>query len=178
MKKLFLLGLTLALFTACQNGPERFTTTSSNIDEVKALLKDYHDGNWEAWATHYADTAKIFHNTWKTGATPSETSEALKDILSNTSKYHFDEGEDDIFYEQTIDDEGKTWVNFWGNWRGTLAANGQELEIPVHLSCLMVDGKIMREYGFYDISNFVLALQAIEATKAAAEESENDDAAM
>lgn len=173
MKKLFLLGLTIVLLTACQNKPERFTTTSANIDVVKKLVSDYEAGNWEAWATKYADTAKIFHNTWKKGATPQETSDALKAILANTSKYGFDHGEEEIFFEQTIDDNGATWVNFWGDWHGTLAANGQELEIPVHLSCLMADGKITKEYGFYDVSEFVLALQAIEAAKAAeASESE------
>ena len=48
MKKLFLLGLTLVLFTACQKA-ERYTTTSSNIDEIKALVADYNAGNWEGW---------------------------------------------------------------------------------------------------------------------------------
>ena len=170
MKKLFLLGFAAILFIACQNKPERFTTTSANIDVIKKLLNDYHAGDWDAWKSNYADTAKIFHNTWKTGASPDETIASLKSILANTSKYRFDEGEDEIFYEQTIDDDGKTWVNFWGNWRGTLAANGQELEIPVHLSCHMADGKIVNEYGFYDVSNFVLAIQAIETAKTLNEE--------
>lgn len=174
MKKLFLLGLAIVLFTACQNKPERFTTTSSNIDEVKALVADYEAGNWASWASHYADSAKIYHNTWKESATPQETSDALKAILANTSSYGFDHGEDEIFFEQTIDDDGETWVNFWGDWHGTLAANGQEIEIPVHLTCRMVDGKIVSEYGFYNISEFVSALQAINAAKAVeTEEGEN-----
>ncbi|WP_445957903.1 nuclear transport factor 2 family protein [Yeosuana sp.] len=166
MKKLFLLGLIIVLFSACQNKPERFTTTSPNIDVVKKLISDYEAGNWEAWATNYSDTAKIYHNTWKKSATPKETSEALKATLANTSSYSFDHGEDKIFFEQTIDDDGDTWVNFWGDWHGTVAANGQEIEIPVHLSCRMVDGKIANEYGFYDVSEFVLAMQAIDAAKA------------
>ena len=169
MKKLFLLGLAIILFTACQQQPERYTTTSTNIDEVKSLISDYHDGNWEAWASHYSDTAKIYHNTWKTGASVKETSESLKTILANMSGYHFDEGEDEIFYEEIISDKGMTWVHFWGLWRGTLAANNQELEIPVHIAMNMVEGKIALEYGFYNISEFTLALQAIETAKAAAE---------
>jgi len=167
MKKLILLGLTVILFSACQEQEVRFTTASTNIDVVKKLLSDYHAGDWDAWKTNYADTAKVFHNNWKTGVSPAETAKSLKEILSNTFSYHFDEGEDEIFYEQTIDDDGKTWVNFWGNWRGTLTANGQELEIPVHLSCQMDNGKIVREYGFYDVSNFVLALQEIEESSKA-----------
>ena len=170
MKKLFLLGLAVILFTACNDKPERFTTTSSNIDEVKALISDYESGNWDSWAKHYADSAMIYHNTWEKGSTPAETQESLKTTLANTSSYGFDHGDDEIFFEQTIDDDGLTWVNFWGNWHGTLSGNGQEIKIPVHLSLQMENGKIVREYGFYDVSNIVLALQAIEAAKAAAED--------
>ena len=165
LKILILFGLTVILFTACQNKLERFTTSSPEIDEVKALLKDYHDGNWEAWKTHYADTAKIYHNTWKNGANTNETIVNFKAFIANTSSYGFDDGEDEIFYEMIIDDDEKKWVNFWGNWKGTLAANNQELEIPVHLSLLMVDGKIVTEYAFYNVAEFTAALQEIEATK-------------
>ncbi len=171
LKSLILLGLTVILFTACLNNqPERYTTTSPEIDVVKALIKDYHDGNWEAWLTHYADTAKIYHNTWKDGVSPKETAESLKAILSNTSSYHFDESEDEIFYEMVTTDKGNTWVYFWGNWKGTLAANNKELEIPVHLALRFVDGKIAREEGFYNLSEFTAALQKIEAAKMAGEE--------
>lgn len=179
MKKLFLLGLAVILFTACQNKPERYTTTSPNIDEIKALVADYNAGNWEGWLSHYGDSAMVYHNTWDNGSTPEELANSLKGTLENASSYGFAEkdsnGGDNVFYEQTIDDDGLTWVNFWGDWRGTLAANGQELEIPVHLSIQMKDGKIHREYGFYDLSKYVLALQAIEAAKAAAEESNEDE---
>ena len=162
MRKLLLLGLTIILFTACETKPEQFTTTSSNIDEVKALIADYEAGNWDGWTSHYADTAKIYHNTWETGSTPAETQEALKSILANTSSYAFEKGEDNIVFEQVIDDEDETWVNFWGEWKGKLKANDQEIVIPVHLSLLMVNGKIAREYGFYDVSTFQATLQEIE----------------
>lgn len=173
MKKLFLLGLAVILFTACQNKPERFTTTSANIDVVKALLADYNSGNWEGWLSHYGDSAMTYHNTWDKAMTPQELADGLKGVLANASSYGFPEkdsnGEDNTFFEQVIDDDELTWVNFWGDWRGTLAANGQELEIPVHLSIQMKDGKIYREYGFYDLSKYTAAMQAIEAAKMAAE---------
>ncbi|MCF6295564.1 MAG: nuclear transport factor 2 family protein [Flavobacteriaceae bacterium] len=66
-------------------------------------------------------------------------------------------------------DKGNTWVYFWGNWKGTLAANNKELEIPVHLALRFADGKIAREEGFYNLSEFTAALQKIEATKMAEE---------
>jgi len=164
MKKLMILGLILVIGLSCENKEPRFTTTSPEIDSVKAIIDDYENGNWDEWMTLYADTAKIYHNTWKTSATSKETQESFKEILANCSSYEFDE--EPIYYEMIIDDDGKKWVNFWGNWRGTLAANGQELEIPVHLSINFVDGIIVEEYGFYDVSNFVAALNEIAAAKA------------
>jgi len=68
-----------------------------------------------------------------------------------------------------ITDEGKTWVNFWGVWKGTLAANNIVLEIPVHLTAQFIDGKIVREYGYWDNGPIVLAIQEIESAKMAAE---------
>ena len=164
MKKLLLLGLTLVLFTSCQKA-ERYTTTSSNIDEMKALIADYNAGNWEGWMSHYADSAKLYHNSLK-AATPQEIRDALKGILTNVSSYGFAEknaeGEDNLYFEQIISDEGNTWVNFWGGWHGTLKANGEELDIPVHLTCKMVDNKIVEEDAYYDMSKYAAAMEAIE----------------
>lgn len=178
MKKLFLLGLVILLFIACQNSTKQFTMTSPEIDEVKALVKDYHAGDWESWATHYADTAKIFHNTWdeNKGATPQETAKNLKEILSNVSSYHFEEEDDLPWYEMVTNDKGSVWVYFWGNWKGTLAANGKALQIPVHLALKFADGKIAREEAFYNLSEFTAALQEIEAAKAAAAVEEESEA--
>jgi len=167
MKKLILLGLVIVLFTSCEEKKQRYFETSAEIDVTKALLKDYHAGDWKAWAGHYADTAKIYHNTVK-GVTAAETIASLKQILSNTSSYKFDDK--NLWYEMVVDKDGETWVNFWGNWRGNLAANGKELVIPVHLTIQFVNGKIVEEYGYYDISEFVLSLQAIEAAEMAEEE--------
>ncbi len=47
MKKLLLLGLILVLSSSCKNNETRFTTTSAEIDVVKALINDYHNGDWE-----------------------------------------------------------------------------------------------------------------------------------
>ena len=112
MKKLILLGLVIVLITACQkNEPQRYFSESKEIDAVKALLKDYHAGNWEAWAGHYADTAKIYQNSIK-AASVKETIANLKEILSNVSAYKFDDK--NLWFEMVIDKDKETWVNFWG----------------------------------------------------------------
>lgn len=165
MKKFLLLGLTLVLLFGCKQY-ERFTTSSANIDEVKALLADYNSGNWEGWLSHYGDSAMLYHNTWEKGVSPQEMGEALKGILANTSSYGFPEkdgnGEDNIFFEEVLNDDGQTWVYFWGDWKGALAGNGQELNVPVHLALRMENGKIEDEYGFYNLAEYAAAMQAIE----------------
>ena len=162
MKRLVFFGLVIILFTACQNQPERFTTDSPNLDVLKKLVADYHAGDWDAWKSNYADTAKIYHNNWAKASTPDEIRDGLKGLLANTSKYGFDE--EPIFYEQVIDDNGVTWSKFWGNWRGTLKANGKELTVPVHLACILTDGKITTEYAFYNLGELNAELAEIEAS--------------
>jgi len=174
MKKLILLGLAVIAMTACQQEKQYFTD-SSEIDEIRTMIADYHAGDWDAWETHYADTAKVYHNTWDDAKAQSaaETRAGLTDILSNVTSYTFNN--DSIYVEMIIDTNGEHWVNFWGNWNGTLKANGQELEVPVHLSLRMVDNKIVEEYAFYNLAEFNAALDAIEAAKMEeeAEASEN-----
>jgi hypothetical protein len=167
MKKLILLGLMVVLITSCQKTEQRYFSSSAEIDEIKTLIKDYHEGNWDSWVTHYADTAKIYHNSLK-GVSVKETVESLKSILANVSSYKFeDKG---LWFEMVIDDDGETWVNFWGNWHGKLAANGQELVIPVNLTLQFIDGKIVEEYGYYNLAEFSAVLNEIEASNMPDEE--------
>lgn len=172
MKKLFLLGLCTLFFLGCQQAETRYTTKSPEIDVAKAVLKDYTAGNWEGWASHYADTAKISHNTLETSST-AETLEGLKQILANTSEYGF--SDKNIFYEMVIDDDKERWVNFWGTWEGTLAANGQKLIIPVHLTFQFVDNKIVEEHAYYNIAEYASAMAKIAAEAAMAEEMSEEE---
>lgn len=147
-------------FMSCKNAEPKYFSSSPEIDEVKALVKDYNAGDWTAWMTHYADTAKIQHNTLE-DSTPAELLEGFKDLLAGTSSYGFTDK--DIFYEMVIDDDNEKWVNFWGTWEGTIAANNQKLIIPVHLTAQFVDGKIVEEHGYYDLSEYMAIMLEIEA---------------
>jgi len=163
MKKLLLMGLTLILFTACQKKETiRYTSTSPEIDVVKALVRDYQDGNWEGWMTHYADTAKAFHNTI-VPATAKDLQEGLKGTLERLSAYGF--SDKDIFYEMIIDDKGDKWVYFWGTWEATVAESNKKLVVPVHLALQFVNSKIVMEYGYYDYSQIMTALNELDVAK-------------
>ncbi|AKA33862.1 nuclear transport factor 2 family protein [Flagellimonas lutaonensis] len=164
MKKVIFIGVVSMLFMACNQGTPRYTTTGPEVELVKSLVADYEKGDWDAWLSHYANTAQIHHNTWEDAyISPKELKENLLSLLATTSSYGFDDTP--IYYEKIIDDEGKTWVNFWGNWRGTLGENNKELQVPVHLSVHVADGKIHEEYAMYDLSEFTAEIQKIEAMK-------------
>ncbi len=162
MKKVILLAISvLMLLISCQNNQtERFKTASTEIDMLKKGLSDYENANWPEWSKQYADSAKIFQNTWLEGASPEEVRNRHQELISNLSSYSFDKK--DITMEQIIDDRGRTWVNFWGIWKGTLKANSKEIIIPVHLTIQFKNGKVIEEYGFWDTAKLNEELNKLE----------------
>jgi ketosteroid isomerase-like protein len=171
MKKLFLLGLAVILFTACNKHESRYTQNSPEIETLKAVLNDYDTKNYESLVTHYADTSKTNFNNTKMASKDIPEYHKANDV--NHSERGF--AKDGQVYEMIIDDKGEKWVNFWGVWNTTLAANGKKLTMPVHLTAQFIDGKIVEDYGYWDPSEIILELQAIEAAKAAAEIAETTE---
>ncbi len=168
MKKILLLLLAVIVITACeQKKPDRYTVNSPEIDSTKELLKDYQDGNWENWITHYADTAKVHHNSTES-VSPQQLKDGFVETLSDYSSYGF--SDEDIFYEMVLDDKNDTWVYFWGTWEGSLKETNTELVVPVHLALKFVDGIIVEEYAYYDTSSLVAALKEKEAAENMPEE--------
>lgn len=156
MKKLFVLGFAVLLFAACQQ-EQRYTQQSQEIDTVKKLIKNYNDKTYDA--SIYADTSKTYYNTKNKAMSPQET---IAYHQANDAAYSSREFLDkDQEYEMVKTDDGKTWVNCWLDWKGTLAANGKEFMIPIHLTYQFVDGKVVREVGMWDPSEVVLELQAM-----------------
>ena len=171
MKKLFLLALTVILFTACENKQQRYFDESPEIEILKAGIDAYEAQDWVTWKANFADTAKVYHNT-KIGIAPNEQLESMRAMLSNFSSYGFsDEGE---FSEMVLDKDNETWVNYWGNWTGKLSANNKELQIPVHLTAQFINGKIVQEYAYYDTAPIILAMQEIAANKVAEETAQTE----
>ncbi len=148
MKKLLILCMIAGTFWACKDQePIRYTTTSTEIDQVKAMISEYEKADWEAWMSHFADTARVFQNSIN-HISAAEALTQHKAGLENVSEYGFNK--DDQFTEMILDDLGDTWVYFWGTWEGTLAANGMKIEIPVHLAFQFKDNKVVKEHGFWD----------------------------
>ena len=173
MKKLALMLLAVGVLFACQEKqPVRFTTSSPEISSYKKGVEAYEKADWSTWVTMFSDTAKIYHNNWDDPSSVADTQKGHMDMIATLSSYGFDQ--DQMVIEQNLDDDGETWVNFWSMWKGTLKANGKEIKIPVHLTAQFVNGKIVEEYGFWDMSEYVMEMQAIAAAAAAAEEESED----
>lgn len=158
MKKLALLLVSFLMFIGCQK-QQQYTTSSPEIDIAKEHIQSYEDGDWETWKKQYTANSKIYHNNWDVARTSSEALNGHKLIISRLSSYEY--LDEPIFFEMIIDDDGKKWVNFWAVWQGTLKANNTTLKIPVHLSINYKDGKVVEEYGFWDTSKLIEAIDEI-----------------
>jgi uncharacterized protein len=162
MKKIIYLLFAVVLFTACNtNQSQRYFSASPEIEITKQTLKHYLDGNWEAMKVLYADTAKVMNNVPKEKGVSIDA--AMKDYqqdheLFSSMRYIAEED----FYEMVLTDDGETWVNYWGLWKGTLKATGEEYEIPLHITQRFMDQKIVREIGYWNNSAIVLALSKLE----------------
>lgn len=173
MKKLILLGFAILLFTSCENKvQQRYTQSSTEIDQLKAAIAAYESSDWEAYMSLYADTAKIYRNSDTLYLSPKANVDIFKEQLADFSSYGFKKDSGDS--EMVITDKDETWVNFWGTWQGTLVANNKQVDIPLHITAQFIDGKIVKQYGYWDSGPLMTELMEIEAAKAATEEAEEE----
>lgn len=161
MKNVFLIGLAIVLFTACEEQDKNYTHESPEIEIVKKAIEDYNSKNYDI--SIYADTSKTYFNTSTKPMSPEETIAYHKENDANYSSRGFTD--EDPQYEMTVTKKGETWVNGWFEWKATLAANNKKYTLPIHLTYRFQDGKIVRQVGYWDPTEIVLALQAIEAEK-------------
>lgn len=171
MRNLIFVALVIVTAWSCKQAETRYTQNSPEIDQIKGMVADYLAGNWDTFQARYADTAKLYHNTWDDPMTPGQRLDEMQEMLSNLSDYTF--MEDRSEYEMVITDKGETWVNFWGVWKGVIMANSQEIVTPVHITARFVDGKIVSEYGYWDNAPLTMAMQQL-AQQAQQMEEESD----
>lgn len=166
MKNLFLITAVGILLFACEN-KQRYTQQSPEIDIIKSIMNNYVNGEWDAYLSHYEETAQIFFNTTEDKpATIQQIIAQQKLELEPLSDYSIDRENEAI--EMVLDDKGETCVNYWGVWKGTMAANGKTYEIPIHITSQFVNGKIVKAFGYWDNAPIAIdgmAMQ-LEAQKA------------
>jgi len=158
MKNIILLGLAIFLFASCDNQEKRYTQQSPEIETYKKVIAAYEKQEWQEMKKQYADTAKIMNNVIKkNGQSIEELIETDKGDATLFSSWDYVDAESE--YEMVLTDEGETWVNFWGLWKGTLKSNGQTYEIPAHITTRYIDGKIVREFGYWDNTKLMIDIQ-------------------
>lgn len=163
------IGLTLIawLLVSCQK-ETRYTQQAPEIESVKAMYAAYNAGDHDAQHQFYDAKAEIYINAPETQPTTLEQAisemNKNKELFSN-SKISF--AEDAI--ERVITDKGEIWVNVWGEWKGTLAATGKEYLLPFHETFQFVDGKIVKEFGYWDNSPIVVDMMKAEMANAPAD---------
>ena len=168
MKKLLLLGLTVIAMTACKQEEQRYFSDSAEIETLKSGINAYESGDWEAWRSHFADTAKVYVNSTE-AMSVDERLANMKDMTDAMTSYGFDH--DDEFIEMVKDKKNETWVYYWATHTGTFSESGNELTIPVHLAVRFIDGKIVAEHIYFDATEMNAEFEAM-ATAAAEEMAE------
>lgn len=150
MKKFILLGLAIVFFASC-NEKQRYTQQSSEIDTYKKVMDDYRKKDWTNTASFYADTAKIANNMVKEKALT--VAQALEQNKEDAKLFDWKVEDNDA--EMVVTDKGETWVNYWGTWRGTMKSTGKVYVIPFHSTAQFIEGKIVKEDGYWNTSEIV-----------------------
>lgn len=173
MTKSFIFIAAALLAVSCaEKAPERYTQKSAEIDAVKQSIKYFEEENWESMRALHSDTVSIYENSVTAINFDTYVKNHQESALLYSSREFPDAHED---YEMVTTDKGETWVNFWGQFHGTLKANGEKYVIPVHTTSRFVDGKMVAVYIYYNIAPIAMTLDALE--RQASEEAEMADAA-
>ena len=162
MKKIIVLGLAIVFFTSC-NEKQRYTQQSPEIETCKKLMNAYKTKNWDAYPSHYADTAKIANNVIEEKRV--SLAEVIKTNKEDAALFNWVVEKEE--YEMVVTDDKQTWVNFWGLWKGTLKSSGKVYQIPFHTTSQFIDGKIVAEYGYWNNSEIVTDMLKQTETPAA-----------
>jgi len=165
MKKLLIVFLIAVISVSCNDEKKeevRYTQDSEEINNLKAAIKDYEDASWETMKKHYADTAKIYHNS-KQSQNFKQIADGHQQSNAGLSSYGFVDEDDE--FEMVLTDDKNTWVNYWGTWTATIKENNKEVTIPVHLTARFLNGKIVEEHGYWDNGIMVAAMQEMQAAK-------------
>ena len=172
MKELMSLGVAIVIFIAFNQQQTRYTQQSPEIETYKQVLEDYEDRDWESMVAHYSDTAKIMNNvTEEEGKNLTQFLAENKKDASQFSSWDF--VDDASEYEMIVNDKGETWVNFWGLWEGTFKTNNQVYQIPTHITAQFVNGKIVKEFGYWDVSKIIKDIQQADEISSSEERTGN-----
>ncbi|QDO95036.1 hypothetical protein FNB79_14000 [Formosa sediminum] len=146
MKKLLFVAFSLTIMLSCKEPVKQYTTSSPEIETIKTLHKYFEDNNYDALTELYAEDAKIYENSFESKSASDVIKEG-KEGRELIADYTFEGG---VKCEMIINDAGEKWVNSWAHWKGTLKGGEKVIEVPIISRFLFEDGKIVKEYSYWD----------------------------
>lgn len=160
MKRLCIFLLCAAIGVSCTQPPKNQVFVSGpEVDNIQKSIDAYVAGDWATFRANYADTAISTHNTIRMDM------DSLMRFHQNARKAYDKIEFTTIAKEMIKYENGDQWTHFWGVWKGTIKGSGQTIEMPVHISGLLANGKVGAEYLFYDPSAIRAALAAPAPTE-------------
>ena len=159
MKHVFLLIVLLILFVGCKQPEQNYFSESPEIETSKQLLSHLANYDDEAIAKIYSDSAKIYDNSLK-AVSPSEIIAQMKE---NKESMDFLRVKDSADYEMVITKEGEKWVNCWYVMEGKYKGSDKVITVPCHSSFEFKDGKIVKDYSYYNMSDIVAEYEKVQA---------------
>lgn len=162
---ILILGIAL-IIGACQS-EVRYTQKAPEIDAVLEMLKKSASGDFDGQRAYYAENAQIFYNV------PEDQPSTVDQLIENQKSEMGDFGEvsitiEDEAIELVTTDKGEKWVNCWGTWKAKHLPSGKSFEVPFHETFQFVDGKIVKDFGYWDNTPVVIAIMEYEKAQMAA----------
>ena len=159
MKGLFYPTLMTIIFLSACNQKKQYTENSPEIDTYKKVVSDYENKDWSDFVTHYSDSAKILiHVTDKDAINATQLAASNKEDAKGFTDWKYTNKK----FLMLTKDNGETWVYFNGLWQGTFIPNNKLYEVPAQINVQFVNGKIVREEGYWDISNIMSDMQKLQ----------------
>lgn len=153
MKRFVGIFLVVLLFAACKQQPKQWFSTSTEIDLAKQVDNAFAAGDWTAFRSAFADTAKIWVNTsWdQPSLSPDTLTAGYRTAREGMTEAKLTKS----VYEMIVTDDGDHWVHRWGVWEAKLA-NGKSSSWSSNASFLVSDGQIrIGVYIFNALPNYL-----------------------
>lgn len=160
MKKLVFIASALILFNACQEKEQRYFSDSAEIESSKKLVGYFASQNFEGMKEIYSDSVKIYDNS----VDPVSLSDIIDSMKANDEIIESMKVQDSADYEMVITKDNETWVNSWYTLVGRFKGLSRDVLVPCHSTFQFKNGKIIKEYSYYNALPIYLEMQKLNDT--------------
>lgn len=163
MKKLVCIIFALILFNACQKKePQRYFSDSAEIESSKKLIGHFASHNYEGIKEIYSDSVKIYDNS----VDPVSLSDMITGMKANEDMMESMKVKDSAEYEMVLTKDNETWVNSWYTIVGRFKGLNNDIVVPCHSTFQFKDGKIIKEYSYYNVLPIYQEMEKLKDTSA------------